>query len=285
MADEIDDAFLSKLAVPVIEREPAFADLMAARIAEMRGLMPEWDTWMLRSDPINRICRHAAYGDLLYYQELNEGFRATLRDFATGKDLDAKAAEWDLTRYDGELDPSLSRRLDERMKGFAAMGGDSWYASNAFEAWPERVADVAVDGDGRGNIFVAILAKDNGGVADDALLARVNERLNAIGVRGTNDTPHARPAVIAQVDLTFDYWLLPDAPDDTAIRADKRLRMSFEAERRLGWDFITDWAGAKLFVDGMRKVKITGPTDDISTAFNEAVSLRSVTPNYRGRLL
>ena len=285
MADAIDDAYLSKLAVPIIEREPAFADLMAARIGEMRLLMPEWDTWMLRSDPINRVCRHAAYGDLLYYQELNEGFRATLRDWATGSDLTAKASDWGLERYAGEDDASLSRRLDEEMKGFAATGADSWYASNAFKASPERVADVAVTGDGKGNVFVAILAKDNGGLAVPDLLATVSARLNLVGVKGTNDTVHVAPAVIDEVDVVFDYWLLPDAPPDTSERADKAIRAAFAKERRLGWDFVTDWATAKLFVEGMRKVSLREPTADVATAFNQAVALRSVTPNYRGRQL
>ena len=285
MADEIDDAYLSKLATPIIEREPAFPELMASRIAEMRLLMPEWDTYMLRSDPINRICRHAAYGDLLYYQELNEGFRATLRDFAKDADLTAKAGDWGLERYLGEDDDSLSRRLDEEMKGFAAMGSDSWYASNAFKASPERVADVAVNGDGKGNVFVAVLAKDNGGLAVPDLLSIVSTRLNLVGIKGTNDTIHVQPAVISEVDLAFDYWLLPDAPPDTSERADRAVRAAFAKERRLGWDFVTEWAGAKLFVEGMRKVTVTAPSAAVATPFNQAVALHYVTPNYRGRQL
>ncbi|GJD31500.1 hypothetical protein PMNALOAF_2759 [Methylobacterium adhaesivum] len=285
MAGEIDDAFLSKLAVPVIEREPEFASLFSARIAQMRSLMPEWDTWMLRGDPINRICRHAAYGDLLFYQEINEAFRASLKDFATGEDLTRKASDWDLERYEGESDESLSRRLEARMKGHSGAGPDSWYESNAFEAAPERVADVAVRGDGRGSIFVAVLAKDNGGVADDDLLDTVRVALNRRGTKGTNDTIVARSAVIAEIDLIFDYWLLPDAPIDTVERADSRVRASFDKARRLEWDFERSWANAQLFVEGMKKIEIVSPVADIVTEFGEAVSLRSIVPNYRGRAL
>lgn len=283
MADEIDDAFLSKLPVPFIEREPEFAERFAARLAQMRGLMPEWDTWMLRSDPINRIVRHAAYGDLLYFQELNEGFRATLRGFAAGEDLTAKARDWGLERYEGESDASLDRRLEARMKGFSGAGPVDWYASNAFEAWPERVEDVAVRGDGRGNIFVTILAKDNGGVADDDLLGTVGAALNRRGTRGTNDTIRVSAAVIANIDFVFDYWLLPTAAADTVERAVNRLETNFVAARRLEWDFSRSWANAQLFVEGMQKIEIPSPAADVVAEYGQAVALKSVTPNFRGR--
>lgn len=285
MSVEIDDAFLAKLPAPIIEREPLFQEFLDARIAQMRELIPSWDTYMLRSDPINRICRHAAYGDMLYYQELNEAFRATLRDFATGMDLTHKARDWGIERYVGEDDDSLGRRLEARMKGHSGAGPSSWYESNAFEAAPKEVADVAVRGDGFGNVFVYVLAKGNGGIATPDLLATISTALNLRGTRGTNDKIGVRPAVIAEVDLVFDYWLLPDAPLDTIERAVKRVESSFDKARRLEWDFERSWANAHLFVEGMKKVEVTSPTTDIVAEFGQAVALRSVVPNYRGRSL
>lgn len=287
MSDEIDDAYLSRLALPVIEREPAFASLMDARIAQMRLLMPSWDTYMLRSDPINRICRHAAYGDLMFVQDANEVFRATLRDFAEGADLTAKAADWGVIRYDGEDDASLGRRLEAAMKGLSGAGPLSWYEHQAFEAAPERVADVAVTADptGTGRIYIAILSKDNGGLADESLIETVATRLNLREVRGTNDTLITRPAVIANIDLVAEMWLLPDAAADTLMVADTNLRAAFAKDRRLGWDFDPSWATAKLFVPGVQKVKITDPHEGIATTFDQAVALRSFTPVYKGRAL
>lgn len=285
MAEEIDEFFLSKLPVPVIEREPVFQSLLDKRIAQMRLLMPTWDTYMLRSDPINKFCRHAAVGDLLYYQELNETFRASLRDFATGEDLKAKARDWGVEPYPGEDDVSLERRLEAAMKGVGEAEPVDRYAREAFTAAPDRVSDVKVRGDGRGTIFVYVLAKDNGGVADESLLSTVAEHLNRRGIKGTNDTIAVRSAVIAEIDLIFDYWLLPDATLDTIERGVTRVEAAFVKARRLEWDFERSWANAHLFVEGMKKIEIASPVEDIVTEFGQAVALRSIVPNYRGRAL
>ncbi len=283
------DAPLPNIPLPVIEREPAFETLFNNRLAQLRGLLTdvgfEWDTHMLRSDPLNRFCRHAAYGDLLMVSAMNDTFRATLTDFAQGADLIALASDWNLTQADGEAIDDLRRRLRETKKG---QGGftDNWYKRHAFAADPLRIDDVGVEGDAKGGVLVSILSKDNGGVASDDLLATVDAALNQPGVRGDNDHITVVRAVILTVNVDADVWLLPEATKDTTLAASEAaLVASFAAERRLGWDFASDFAVAALRTIGVKRVSLVAPASNsvVVTAANEAVALGSIKLNYRGR--
>lgn len=281
------DAPLPKLPLPVIEREPAFQELFDARLTQMRDLFTtagiDWDTWMLRSDPINNMCRHAAYGDLLYVSSLNDTFRATLLDFAQGADLVAQATDWEITPLDGEAMDDLRRRLRERKKG---QGGftDNWYARYAFSADP-RVADVGVAGDSMGGVLVSILSTEENGVASEELLSVVTDALNLPTVLGDNDHVEVVPAVINIVNIEADVWLLPEAPADELATAEARLVAEFNAARRLGWDFTPDFAIAALRTSGVRRIVMITPDANsfVQAAANEAVALGAVTLNYKGR--
>ncbi|WP_315751375.1 baseplate J/gp47 family protein [Bradyrhizobium sp. SZCCHNS3055] len=283
------DLPLPNIPLPVIEREPAFVTLFNNRLDQLRGLLTDvgfdWDTYMLRSDPLNRFCRHAAYGDLLMVSAMNDTFRATLTDFAQGADLIALASDWDLTRADGETIDDLRRRLRETKKGQGGFS-DNWYKRFAFAADPLRVDDVGVEGDGSGGVLVSILSKDNGGVASDDLLATVDAALNAPGVRGDNDHIRVVRAVILTVNVEADVWLLPEASkDDTLAAAETALFANFATERRLGWDFASDFAIAALRTTGVKRVTLITPQANsvVVTAANEAVALGSIKLNYAGR--
>ncbi|WP_047308783.1 baseplate J/gp47 family protein [Rhodopseudomonas palustris] len=282
------DAPLPNLPLPVIEREPEFQTLFDARIAQMRGLMDTasipWDTWMLRSDPLNNVCRHAAYGDLLFVSSLNDTFRATLIDFAQGADLVAQATDWGLAQADGEAIDDLRRRLRERKKG---QGGftDNWYKRWAFAANPPRVADVGVAGDGKGTVVVSILSSDNGGIADEALLAEVYAKLNDPLILGDNDTIVVVPAVIKVVNVKANVWLLPEAPANEMTTAEERFVAEFASARRLGWDFTADFAVVALRTSGVRRVVMVEPDPNsfVPVQPNEAVALGTVELSYMGR--
>ncbi|WP_316201629.1 MULTISPECIES: baseplate J/gp47 family protein [unclassified Bradyrhizobium] len=283
------DLPLPNIPLPVIEREPTFETLFNNRLDQLRGLLTDvgfdWDTYMLRSDPLNRFCRHAAYGDLLMVSAMNDTFRATLTDFAQGADLIALASDWDLTRADGETIDDLRRRLRETKKGQGGFS-DNWYKRFAFAADPLRVDDVGVEGDGSGGVLVSILSKDNGGVASDDLLATVEAALNAPGVRGDNDHIRVVRAVILTVNVEADVWLLPEASkDDTLAAAETALFANFATERRLGWDFASDFAIVALRTTGVKRVMLITPQANsvVVTAANEAVALGSIKLNYAGR--
>ncbi|WP_407156309.1 baseplate J/gp47 family protein [Bradyrhizobium sp. STM 3557] len=283
------DAPLPNIPLPVIEREPAFETLFNDRLTQLRGLLTDagfdWDTYMLRSDPLNRFCRHAAYGDLLMVSAMNDTFRATLTDFAQGSDLIALASDWNLTQADGESIDDLRRRLRETKKG---QGGftENWYKRWAFAAAPLLVDDVGVEGDAKGGVLVSILSKDNGGVASDDLLATVDAALNMPSIRGDNDHITVVRAVIRTVDVQADVWLLPEATKDTTIAAaEAALRANFATERRLGWDLASDFVSASLRTTGVKRVALITPEPNsvVVTAANEAVALGTVDLRYQGR--
>jgi len=281
------DAPLPNFSLPVIEREPAFQSLFDERLTQMRGLLTtagiDWDTWMLRSDPINNMCRHAAYGDLLYVTSLNDTFRATLLDFGQGADLLAQGTDWNLSPFPDESMDDFRRRLRETKKG---QGGftENWYKRFAFDADP-RVADVGVAGDGKGGVKVSILSTEEGGVASDDLLAVVSAALNRPNVLGDNDHVAVVRAVIRVINVEADVWLLPEASDDEYQKAEDRLKAEFAAARRLGWDFTGDFIIAALRTTGVRRIRMLSPAadDHVNVDANEAVALGSIKINRKGR--
>jgi len=281
------DAPLPNFSLPVIEREPAFQSLFDERLTQMRGLLTtagiDWDTWMLRSDPINNMCRHAAYGDLLYVTSLNDTFRATLLDFGQGADLLAQGTDWNLSPFPDESMDDFRRRLRETKKG---QGGftENWYKRFAFDADP-RVADVGVAGDGKGGVKVSILSTEEGGVASDDLIAVVSAALNRPNVLGDNDHVAVVRAVIRVINVEADVWLLPEASDDEYQKAEDRLKAEFAAARRLGWDFTGDFIIAALRTTGVRRIRMLSPAadDHVNVDANEAVALGSIKINRKGR--
>jgi phage-related baseplate assembly protein len=282
------DAPLPNIPLPVIEREPDFQVVFDNRIAQMRGVLEtsglNWDTWMLRSDPFNNVCRHAAYGDLLMVAALNDTFRASLTDFAQGADLLALASDWDLPLADGQALEDLRRVLRETKKG---QGGftDNWYKRWAFRADP-RVADVGVAGDGKGGVLVSILSALDGGVASDELLAVVAAHLNQPHIRGDNDHIDVVRAVIRVVNVEANLWFLPEADIDTAkAAAEDKLKVEFAASRRLGWDFGGDFALAALRTTGIKRVQMVSPAADAYEIAGpaEAIALGSIKLNPMGR--
>lgn len=282
------DAPLPNLPLPVIERESEFTTLFDARLAQLRGLLDtagiDWDTYMLRSDPLNNFCRHAAYGDLLYAQSLNDTFRATLLDFGQGADLIAQGSDWDLVPAEGESMDDFRRRLREQKKG---QGGftENWYKRHAFRAAPLRIADVGIAGDAKGGVMVSILSSDNGGVATDDLLNLVALTLNDPAIRADNDHISVVRAVIRVVNVEANVWTLPEAADNALAVSEANLISEFAASRRLGWDFAGDFALAALRTKGIKRVQMVTPAADayVAAAPNEAIALGPIKLNPMGR--
>jgi len=77
---------------------------LAAAVARLQGLAPEWDAIDLESDPARKLLEVFAYLDLLLRGRINDALRALLLAYASGADLEQLAANVSVIRLADEAD-------------------------------------------------------------------------------------------------------------------------------------------------------------------------------------
>ena len=111
-----------------------------------------------------------------------------------------------------EEDDRFRERVVLAIRGRSTGGTSPRYRAIAMEA-DIRVADaIAYTQGSYPGVSVAVFSTDNGGVADEELLATVDEALQDPAVRMVNDTITVVSAVTAVQPVTARVWLLPSAP-------------------------------------------------------------------------
>ena len=96
---------LATLPAPQIIEPLDFEQILADLKADILDRAPELaEVLALESDPIVKLLEACAYRELLYRARVNDAARAHLLAFATGGDLDHLAAQYGVTRQDGEAD-------------------------------------------------------------------------------------------------------------------------------------------------------------------------------------
>lgn len=242
-----------------------------------------YDVDRLESEPGVYLLEVSAYQDILLRQRINEAIKSWFLTYATGGDLDVLAQWYDVERLYGEDDDALRRRVVLAIQGRSPGGTEARYKSIALGADP-RVADAAVYTVGRDpTVRVAIFAKDNDGVPTPDLLEAVDAALQAPNVRMVNDTIVVSPASRYAINIEADVWLLPGSPQSLVDDMETSLREAWRRDMGLGRDLTRSWLTARLHVDGVQRVEIVEPAEDVDIPFNEAGALGAVTLTVKGR--
>jgi len=280
-----------RLPSPVLERERGFWELYVDRREQLQALWqssqalqkisPDFDTWLLQTEPAVILLQVAAFGDVHFVKEMNDWARVTLlAHFAKGSDLDAHAEREGLRRFPGESDEALLARIILERKGKNAYGTDPWYMRHARNV-DTRVHEVAITGNGRRRVEIAILSTDNGGVPSLGLLDKLQAILSVAPVKRNNDIVSVVPAILTATDIEADYWLEDDAPRELLDGMEATIAERWNTGTRLGRDLTQSWYRAQIHVPGVYKVE--GITPDIIVAQNRGVAVGNVKLNYRGR--
>ena len=126
---------LTQLPPPEVVETLDFETILQVHRADLLARYPEAAAVIdLESEPLNKLLQAHAYRELLYRQRVNEAARAHLLAFATGADLDHKAAFYGLTRLAGESDERLRARVQLRIKSLAGNGTREAYELTAMTA-------------------------------------------------------------------------------------------------------------------------------------------------------
>lgn len=293
---------LTQLPAPQVVETLAFDTVFAERKAALVAHWPPEQqdavrrTLELESEPLTKLLRENAYRELVWRQRVNEAARATLLAYATGTDLDNKAADYGVARLlvtpaDPDANPPveavweddarLRYRCQMALEGLSVAGSRGAYLFHTLSASP-HVLDASIDSPAPGVVRVHLLDARGDGVPDAALLARVASALSADTVRPLCDTVDVRAgaplpfAVVARVEFGDGGAAATGGLDG----ARRRLETMLATRRRLGGTVPRSALYAALQIEGVARVTLDQPAADIDCAIGHyphctAIELRA----------
>lgn len=249
--------------------------------AEFQRRCPEFDAW-LESDPAVKILEIAAYQELLLRTRIHEAIKSNLLTYAKGEDLDNLAAFYDVERVKGESDDAFRNKVLARIKAWSLAGSRDHYKYHALQADP-RVKDARADSPFPGLVRIAILSKEDDGLASPELLKTVNDVLQSDSVRVLTDTVEVVPCTTTDVVVKAKVWLYPETLASVLETAKDQLTAAFNTQKSLGWDVTKSWLNAHLYVEGIQNIEFESPSDDIFVADDACAALKSCELTLVGR--
>lgn len=294
---------LSKLDAPKVLEDLNFESLLADRKAEFIALFPQderpfWQARLsLESEPITKLLQEVVYLQLMERNRINNAAKATMLAYASGSDLDVIAANYNVKRQVIqeannnvtpkipqilEDDTSLRLRTQLAFEGLSVAGPRSAYIFHALSAHPD-VADVSVVSPQPANVTVTILSRNGQGEAEESLLNVVRAKLNDDDIRPIGDRVIVQSAVIQSYEIRAKLHLYR-GPEYEPIKAAalKKLTAYTKEKHRLGRDISLSGIYAALHLEGVQRVELISPTDDIvlpssKSAYCTAINLEIVT--------
>ena len=248
---------LTQLPPPEVVETLDFETILQVHRADLLARYPEAAAVIdLESEPLNKLLQAHAYRELLYRQRVNEAARAHLLAFATGADLDHKAAFYGLTRLDGESDERLRARVQLRIKSLAGNGTREAYELTAMTA-SQNVRDARATQPFPGRVHLLLWCHD--AAQAEATLATVVAAISAddgrpLGVPVTVALARARA-----INITAAIEREAGTPADLAQRLVVTLADALAAYARLGRDVPRSWITARLHTAQVAAVRFPDP--------------------------
>ncbi|WP_315708992.1 baseplate J/gp47 family protein [Brenneria uluponensis] len=294
---------LSQLTAPNIIDELDYETLYTARkdtfialfSADVQDVIRR--TLALESEPLTKMLQLSVYHELLLRQRVNEAAQAVMLSYATGTDLDQLAANVNVQRLTitaadveavppvdavMESDADLRTRAQQAFEGLSVAGPTASYEFHARSA-DGRVADATAISPSPAVVVVSVLSRENDGAASDALLQIVSTALNNEDMRPVADRVMVQSATIVSYEIDARLYLYP-GPESEPIRAaaETRLLAYINAQHRLGRDIRRSAIYAALHAEGVQRVELISPSDDIVLDKTQAsnCSIWTLTADY-----
>lgn len=284
---------LSQLPAPQIVDVQDFEGLLAERKAAFVALYPEDEqdavrrTLALESEPITKLLQESTYRELLLRQRINEAAQAVMVAYAIGSDLEQLAANNNVNRMTitpadnnavppvaavMESDESLRLRIPAAFEGLSVAGPSASYEFHARSA-DGRVADASATSPAPSEVVLTVLSREGDGTAEADLLAIVEKSLNSENVRPVADRLTVRSAEIIPYSVDAAIFLYPGPETEPVIAAARAsLKKYITSQTRLGRDIRRSAIYAALHVEGVQRVELTSPPDDVVLDRTQAAS-------------
>ncbi|NBI43363.1 baseplate assembly protein [[Haemophilus] felis] len=275
---------LSKLEKPNVIEELNFENLLEQRKQAFIALYSEeerpfWQARLnLESEPITKLLQENCYLQILERQRINNAAHATMLAYATGADLDVIAANFNVKRLliqaeNNEVTPkipaiyeddtALRLRAQLAFEGLSVAGPRSAYIFHALSAH-SQVADVAVASPQPAYVTVTILSREGQGIASEEVLSAVRKTLNDENIRPIGDRVTVQSASIHTYQIRARLHIYR-GPEYEPIKqtALKNLKQYSEEKHRLGRDISLSGIYAALHIEGVQRVELIEPAQDI----------------------
>ncbi len=267
---------LSKLPAPKVIESLSYEEIFQDILSDFLEKNPSYST-LLESDPAMILLEVCAYRELLLRNRINEAAKATMLAYATGSDLENLGAPLGVQKLEGESDDQLRQRIQLAPEAFTNAGSVGAYTFHALSASSD-IKSVSVKSPNPGEVLVTILSKTGNGVASEELIDAVLEKLSEEDVRPLTDQVLVQSAEIINysVEAVITVYSGPSsAVVETEARAalDKFLDERHAIEKLVAVSGIYD----ALHVDGVKKVQLIHPTEDVVTTDEQAAYCNSKT--------
>lgn len=275
---------LSQLPAPDVVETLDYETLLAERKATLISLYPADKqeavarTLSLESEPIVKLLQENAYREVILRQRINEAAEANMVAWASGADLDQLGANngvvrLTLTAADEsaippvaavmESDDDFRLRVASAFEGLSVAGPTGAYEFHAKSA-DGRVSDATAISPSPACVTVTVLSREGDGVAAADLLAVVDAALNDENVRPVADRLTVQSAAIVNYCVDAVLYIYP-GPEAEPVRAaaEAKLQAFVSAQRRLGRDIRQSALYAALHVEGVQRVQLNAPVQDV----------------------
>ena len=291
---------LTQLPAPSVVEVLDFEAILAGRKAHLVSLLPETERaavtalLALESEPATKLLEENAYQETILRNRVNEAGKAVMLAFALDGDLDQLGANVNVARLTitpanpNALPPvaavmedndAYRLRIQEAPDGLSVAGPKASYEFHARSS-DGRVKDASATSPAPASVTVTVLANNDTGIADAALLAIVARALNAEEVRPLGDrlTVQAAQVIDYQIEATLFIGVGPEVPILLDAARANAVRVS-QPRRPLGHSIYRSACSAAVHVEGVRKVVLTSPAADIELNATQAARCTAIKLN------
>lgn len=281
---------LSQLPEPTIVEQIDYETILTDAIQDYYDRMDATGveyTKLRESDPAYKLAEVFAYREMLVRQRANDSAKAVLLAYATGSDLDHKAAEKNLTRrliseatetsdavY--ETDASLRKRVQLAPEGYTTAGSEGSYLFHGMNA-DSRVKDIQPFSPTEGVVSIYVLSTEGDGTASETVLSNVSAALNQKEIRPLTDHVNVYSASIINysVEAVLDTGSGPDS--DTILAAAAVALSNYTKEvHALNQKATISGIYKALQQDGVIDVDLIQPTQNVVADLGQAPYCNSV---------
>lgn len=275
---------LSKLPAPDIIESLDFEALFAQRREKFISLYPADQqnevakTLQYESEPIVKLLQESTYYELIIRQRINEASHALMIAHAKGNDLDNLGANFHVYRLiiqheDNTVTPSIPEikesdsdfrmRIQAAFEGLSVAGPRAAYEFYARSA-DGRVLDAAAESPAPACVTLAILSRENNGIASSDLIRIVADAVNQDNRRPIADRVTVKSVTLIEYEIKAKLYLYP-GPESEPIKkaATQNLQDYITEKHRIGRRINRSAIISALHVAGVQRVELLQPAQDI----------------------
>lgn len=270
---------MSQLPAPTIIETLSFEDIFEELLVDFKSKAPTYDA-LVESDPVIIALECAAYREVLLRNRINEAAKACLLAYAVGTDLDNHAAFYGLTRQDGESDDRLRYRTQLAAEALTTAGSEKSYLFHTLSA-DSRVKSASVKSPDPGEVLVTIMSTEDDGVASQDLIDTVETYLSSEEVRPLTDHVEVQAAEMVEYEINAQvYMYLSPSMSITEQECRDALDRYLAKNSTIGNTIARSGIFDALHTEGVQKVVLTDPDDDVETTKEQAPQCTNITLEF-----